>query len=41
VLPVRQYGRDRYQQDKRAWADMGSGVALKNLAFKNLAFRDY
>ena len=37
VLPVRQYGRDRYQQDKRTWADMGSGVALKHLAFRDYA----
>ncbi len=35
VLPVRQYGRDRYQQDKRTWPDMGSGVTLQALTFQD------
>jgi len=37
VFPVRQYGRDRYQQDKREWADMGSGVTVHSLSFREYA----
>jgi lysine-specific demethylase 8/hypoxia-inducible factor 1-alpha inhibitor (HIF hydroxylase) len=37
VFPVRQYGRDRYQQDKRDWADMGSGVTVHSISFREYA----
>ncbi|MBF2084925.1 cupin-like domain-containing protein [Thermoleptolyngbya sp. C42_A2020_037] len=33
TFPVRQYGRDRYQQDKRTWQDTGSGVPTQSLNF--------
>ncbi|MGG6293098.1 cupin-like domain-containing protein [Leptolyngbya sp. AN02str] len=37
TFPVRKYGRDRYQQDKRDWQDMGSGVALRSMPFAEYA----
>ena len=37
IFPVRQYGRDRYQQDKRDWADMGSGVTVHSISFRDYA----
>jgi lysine-specific demethylase 8/hypoxia-inducible factor 1-alpha inhibitor (HIF hydroxylase) len=32
-FPVRHYGRQRYEQDKRTWSDIGSGVEVKNMPF--------
>jgi hypothetical protein len=29
----RYYGRERYQQDKRTWKNIGSGVPLKTMSF--------
>jgi hypothetical protein len=34
---VRCYGNDRYQQDKRQWTDIGSGVELRKLTFTDYA----
>lgn len=34
---VRCYGGDRYQQDKRQWTDIGSGVTLRNMTFNDYA----
>ena len=36
-FPVRQYGRERYQHDKRDWLDMGSGVPVRSLSFRDYA----
>ncbi|MEO1183926.1 MAG: cupin-like domain-containing protein [Cyanobacteria bacterium J06636_27] len=36
-FPVRFYGRERYQQDKRNWEDMGSGVESRSIAFSEYA----
>lgn len=36
-FPVRHYGRDRYQQDKRTWKTTGSGVEVKTLRFLDYA----
>lgn len=33
IFPVRRYGRKRYQNDKRQWQDMGSGVPVTSLTF--------
>lgn len=33
MFPVRRYGRERYQWDKRQWQDMGSGVPVTSLTF--------
>lgn len=33
VFPVRRYGQERYQQDKRQWTSTGSGVEAINLPF--------
>ncbi|MCU0570211.1 MAG: cupin-like domain-containing protein [Oculatellaceae cyanobacterium Prado106] len=32
-FPVRFYGRERYEQDKREWKSIGSGVAVRTLTF--------
>jgi hypothetical protein len=37
AFPVRQYGRDRYQQDKRQWTSSGSGVPAVTLPFSHYA----
>ncbi|MEB3356093.1 MAG: cupin-like domain-containing protein [Synechococcales bacterium] len=37
VFPVRHYGRDRYQQDKRQWTSSGSGVEARSMAFPDYA----
>lgn len=37
MFPVRQYGRERYQCDKRQWPDMGSGVSVNSLTFNAYA----
>ena len=37
IFPVRQYGRERYQCDKRQWPDMGSGVPVSSLSFNAYA----
>jgi hypothetical protein len=34
---VRCYGSDRYQQDKRQWTDIGSGVELRKMTFLKYA----
>ncbi|WP_199316341.1 hypothetical protein [Chroococcidiopsis sp [FACHB-1243]] len=31
------YGRERYQQDKRTWQNIGSGVPLKTMSFTDYA----
>lgn len=36
-FPVRFYGSERYQQDKRKWKSIGSGVTTKNLSFNEYA----
>ena len=36
-FPVRFYGRERYQQDKRKWKNMGSGVESHTIAFSEYA----
>jgi hypothetical protein len=36
-FPVRQYGRERYQQDKRQWTTSGSGVPAMTLPFSDYA----
>jgi hypothetical protein len=36
-FPVRFYGQERYQQDKRQWTDMGSGVKTASLPFVEYA----
>ncbi|AFY90703.1 transcription factor jumonji jmjC domain-containing protein [Chroococcidiopsis thermalis PCC 7203] len=33
----RYYGRERYQQDKRTWQNIGSGVPLKTMSFTDYA----
>lgn len=33
VFPVRRYGRERYQQDKRRWTSSGSGVETHSMTF--------
>ncbi|MBW4652947.1 MAG: cupin-like domain-containing protein [Kaiparowitsia implicata GSE-PSE-MK54-09C] len=37
TFPVRHYGRDRYQQDKRTWDTVGSGVNVRTLTFNDYA----
>lgn len=37
VVPIRQYGRARYQQDKRLWTSVGSGVSTRNMTFAEYA----
>ena len=37
TFPVRTYGRERYQQDKRQWKDMGSGVSVSSITFEAYA----
>jgi lysine-specific demethylase 8/hypoxia-inducible factor 1-alpha inhibitor (HIF hydroxylase) len=37
TFAVRCYGSDRYQQDKRQWTEIGSGVQLKKLTFNDYA----
>ncbi|MGB0562424.1 MAG: cupin-like domain-containing protein [Spirulinaceae cyanobacterium] len=34
---IRQFGRDRYQQDKRQWTSMGSGVESASMTFNDYA----
>lgn len=34
---LRSYGKERYQQDKRLWANIGSGVEAQNLPFTDFA----
>jgi lysine-specific demethylase 8/hypoxia-inducible factor 1-alpha inhibitor (HIF hydroxylase) len=36
-FPVRFYGRERYQQDKRNWENMGSGVESSTILFNEYA----
>lgn len=36
-LLFRNYGRDRYKQDKRQWKSIGSGVALQSMSFTEYA----
>ncbi|MEB3217769.1 MAG: cupin-like domain-containing protein [Nostocales cyanobacterium 94392] len=36
-FPVRFYGRERYQQDKRNWKNMGSGVKSRTIPFSEYA----
>ncbi|NJM18645.1 MAG: cupin-like domain-containing protein [Richelia sp. RM2_1_2] len=36
-FPVRFYGRERYQQDKRNWENMGSGVESRTIPFSDYA----
>jgi hypothetical protein len=36
-FPLRHYGRDRYQQDKRQWTSIGSGVFVQSLRFVDYA----
>ncbi|MEM9922252.1 MAG: cupin-like domain-containing protein [Cyanobacteria bacterium P01_D01_bin.50] len=36
-FPVRFYGRERYQQDKRKWENMGSGVESRTITFNEYA----
>ncbi|MBI4783220.1 MAG: cupin-like domain-containing protein [Oscillatoriophycideae cyanobacterium NC_groundwater_1537_Pr4_S-0.65um_50_18] len=36
-FPIRHYGQQRYQQDKRQWATIGSGVAMQNMTFAHYA----
>jgi len=35
--PVRAYGRQRYQQDKRQWQEIGRGMEPKTLSFSEFA----
>lgn len=37
AFPVRQYSRDRYQQDKRSWTSSGSGVPATTMLFSQYA----
>lgn len=37
VFPVRRYGRERYQQDKRQWTSSGSGVKAQSITFTDYA----
>jgi len=37
VFLIRQFGRDRYQHDKRSWTSMGSGVESASLTFNAYA----
>lgn len=37
AFPVRHYGRERYQQDKRQWTSSGSGAAARTLLFADYA----
>jgi hypothetical protein len=36
-FPIRHYGRQRYEQDKRNWTSMGSGVESKSMTFAQYA----
>jgi lysine-specific demethylase 8/hypoxia-inducible factor 1-alpha inhibitor (HIF hydroxylase) len=36
-FPLRCYGRDRYQQSKRTWTTIGSGVPLQSRSFSEFA----
>ncbi|MGB7417322.1 MAG: cupin-like domain-containing protein [Thermosynechococcaceae cyanobacterium] len=36
-FPIRRYGRQRYQQDKRQWSNIGSGADLEPILFKDYA----
>ena len=36
-FPVRRYGQQRYQQDKRMWASTGSGVEAVSMPFRQYA----
>ncbi len=36
-FPLRCYGRDRYQHDKRTWTTIGSGVPLQSRSFSDFA----
>lgn len=36
-FPLRCYGRDRYEQDKRNWTSLGSGVSLQSQSFSKYA----
>lgn len=37
VFPIRCYGRERYEQDKRTWTDIGSGVETHMMSFASFA----
>ncbi len=37
VFPVRFYGRERYEQDKRTWTSMGSAVESRSIPFTQYA----
>ncbi len=37
VFPVRRYGQERYQQDKRQWTSSGSGVEAHSMTFADYA----
>ncbi|NJN86721.1 MAG: hypothetical protein HC881_10910 [Leptolyngbyaceae cyanobacterium SL_7_1] len=37
VFPIRHYGQDRYQQDKRQWTSSGSGVEARSMTFAEYA----
>lgn len=36
-FPIRYYGWERYQQDKRQWTSMGSGVETRSMPFSHYA----
>lgn len=38
-LPIRCYGQERYQQDKRTWTEIGSGVDTQIMTFTDFADR--
>lgn len=37
VFPIRCYGQERYQQDKRTWTEIGSGVDTRMMTFTEFA----
>jgi len=37
IFPIRHYGRERYQQDKRQWSSSGSGVEARCMRFGDYA----
>lgn len=37
TFPIRHYGRERYEQDKRQWTSTGSGVAARLMTFEQYA----
>lgn len=37
IFLIRQFGRERYQQDKRKWKSMGSGVESASMTFSEFA----